>query len=100
MCKYIIQYVLENAPEEMEFFDKFIAPGLLEKLKITVEKPFGRITYTDAIKELEKNNDKFEYKVSWGVDIQTEHERYLSEKIFGRPVFLGELIFKQNMKDI
>ena len=90
MCKYIIQYVLENAPEEMEFFDKFIAPGLLEKLKITVEKPFGRITYTDAIKELEKNNDKFEYKVSWGVDIQTEHERYLSEKIFGRPVFVTD----------
>ena len=59
----------------MEFFDKFIAPGLLDKLKITINEPFGRISYTDAIKELEKHNDEFEYKVSWGVDIQTEHER-------------------------
>ena len=90
MVKYCIKYVLENAKEEMEFFDKFIAPGLLEKLKITCEKPFGRITYTDAIKELEKNNDKFEFKVSWGVDIQTEHERFLSEKIFKRPVFVTD----------
>lgn len=90
MCKYIISYVLENASEEMEFFDKFIAPGLLDKLHTTVEKDFGRITYTDAIKELEKNNDNFEYKVSWGVDIQTEHERFLSEKIFGRPVFVTD----------
>ena len=90
MVKYIILYVLENAPEEIEFFDKFIAKGLLEKLKITVKEPFGRITYTDAIKELEKHNDEFEYKVSWGVDIQTEHERYLSEKIFGKPVFVTD----------
>lgn len=86
MIKYIISYVLENAPEEMEFFDKFIAPGLLEKLRITVNEPFGRISYTDAIKELEKHNEEFEYKVSWGVDIQTEHERYLSENIFKKPV--------------
>lgn len=90
MVKYIISYVLENAPEEIEFFDKFIAKGLLEKLKITIKEPFGRITYTDAIKELEKHNDEFEYKVSWGVDIQTEHERYLSEKIFGKPVFVTD----------
>lgn len=90
MIKYVISYVLENAPEEMEFFDKFISKGLLEKLKITCDKPFGRITYTDAIKELEKHNDEFEYKVSWGVDIQTEHERFLSEKIFKRPVFVTD----------
>lgn len=90
MIKYIINYVLENAPEEMEFFDKFISNGLLEKLKITCDKSFGRITYTDAIKELEKHNDEFEYKVSWGVDIQTEHERYLSEKVFKRPVFVTD----------
>ena len=90
MIKYIISYVLENAPEEMEFFDKFISKGLLEKLKITSEKPFGRITYTEAIKELEKHNDEFEYKVSWGVDIQTEHERFLSEKIFKRHVFVTD----------
>ena len=67
MLKYVISYVLENAPEEMTFFDKFIAPGLLEKLKVTISEPFGRITYTDAINELEKHNDEFEYKVSWGV---------------------------------
>ncbi len=90
MLKYVISYVLENAPEEMTFFDNFIAPGLLEKLKVTISEPFGRITYTDAIKELEKHNDEFEYKVSWGVDIQTEHERYLSEKIFKRPVFVTD----------
>ena len=90
MIKYIISYVLENAPEEMEFFDKFISNGLLEKLRITCDKPFGRITYTDAIKELEKHNDEFEYNVSWGVDIQTEHERYLSEKVFKRPVFVTD----------
>jgi len=90
MIKYIISYVLENAPEEMEFFDKFIAPGLLERLNNVINSDFGRISYTDAIKELEKNNDNFEYKVSWGVDIQTEHERYLSEVVFGKPVFVTD----------
>ena len=90
MIKYIISYVLENAPEEMEFFDKFIAPGLLDRLNNVLNSEFGRITYTDAIKELEKNNDNFEYKVSWGTDIQTEHERYLSEVVFGRPVFVTD----------
>ncbi len=90
MVKYIISYVLENAPEEMQFFEKFIAPGLLEKLNTTINEPFGRITYTDAIKELEKHNDEFEFKVSWGADIQTEHERYLSEKVFKRPVFVTD----------
>ena len=90
MIKYIVSYVLENAPEEMEFFDKFIAPGLLDRLNNVINSDFGRITYTDAIKELEKNNDNFEYKVSWGVDIQTEHERYLSEVVFGKPVFVTD----------
>ena len=90
MCKYIISFVMKNAPEEMKFFDKFISPGLLDKLNNTIENKFGRITYTDAIKELEKNNNNFEYKVSWGDDIQTEHERYLSENIFGRPVFVTD----------
>ena len=90
MIKYIISYVLENAPEEMEFFDKFIAPGLLDRLNNVLNSEFGRITYTDAIKELEKNNDNFEYKVSWGVDIQTEHERYLSEVVFRKPVFVTD----------
>ncbi len=90
MVKYAISYVLENAPEEIEFFNKFIDQGLLDKLNITVKEPFARVTYTDAIKELEKYNDEFEYKVSWGVDIQTEHERYLSEKIFKKPVFVTD----------
>lgn len=90
LVKYTVSYVLENAPEEMQFFDKFIESGLLDKLNITVKEPFGRITYSDAIKELEKHNDEFEYKVSWGVDIQTEHERYLSEKIFKKPVFVTD----------
>ncbi len=90
MIKYAISYVLENAPEEMAFFDKFIQPGLLNKLKVTLNEPFGRITYTEAIKELEKHNDEFEFKVSWGVDVQTEHERYLSEKIFKKPVFVTD----------
>ena len=90
MIKYIISYVLENAPEEMEFFDKFVEPGLIERLNKVVNSDFGRITYTDAIKELEKNNDNFEYKVTWGTDIQTEHERYLSEVVFGKPVFVTD----------
>ena len=75
MVKYVISYVLETLPEEMAFFDKMIAPGLLERLHHVIASDFGRITYTDAIKELEKANDQFEYKVSWGTDIQTEHER-------------------------
>ncbi len=90
MLKYIIKDVLENAPEEMEFFDNFVSPDLLERLNHVLNSDFGRITYTDAIKELEKNNDKFEFPVSWGTDIQTEHERYLSEVVFGRPVFVTD----------
>ena len=90
MIKYIITYVRENAPEEMEFFNKFIDTGLFERLDNVVNSDFGRITYTDAIKELEKVNDKFEFPVHWGTDIQTEHERYLSEVIFKRPVFVTD----------
>ena len=90
MVKYITKYVVDNAPEEIEFFNKFISPGLIEKLNTTINEPFGRITYTDAVKELEKHNDEFEYKVSWGVDLATEHERYLSEKIFKKPVFVTD----------
>ena len=88
MVKFIIKYVLENCPEEMAFFDKFIEPGLLDKLDNVVNSEFGRIDYTDAIKELEKVNDQFEFPVHWGTDIQTEHERYITEKIFGKPVFV------------
>ncbi len=82
MVKYIISYVLEHCPEEMEFFNNFIDKGLLDKLHNVVHSDFARITYTDAIKELEKNNDNFEFPVHWGSDLQTEHERYLCEVLF------------------
>ena len=90
MIKYIISYVLENAPEEMEFFNKFIDTSLLDRLHHVVNSDFARISYTDAIKELEKVNDKFEFPVSFGTDIQTEHERYLSEVVFKKPVFVTD----------
>ncbi|MBO6112201.1 MAG: asparagine--tRNA ligase [Lachnospiraceae bacterium] len=90
MLKYIIRYVLENAPEEMRFFNSFIDKGLLERLDHVVNSDFGRVTYTEAIELLEKNNDKFQYKVSWGCDLQTEHERYLTEQIFKKPVFVTD----------
>ena len=90
MIKYIFSYVLENCPEEMEFFNKFIDNTLLERINNVISSDFGRITYTDAVKELEKHNDEFEFKVSWGIDLQTEHERYLCEKIFHKPVFVTD----------
>ena len=90
MIKYIINYVLENAPEEMQFFNNFIDKGLIERLQHVASSDFGRVTYTDAVKILEKHNDEFEYKVSWGCDLQTEHERFLTEKEFKRPVFVTD----------
>ncbi len=90
MIKYIINYVLENAPEEMQFFNNFVDKGLLERLKHVAESDFARVTYTEAVEILEKNNDKFDYKVSWGCDLQTEHERYLTEQVFKRPVFVTD----------
>jgi asparaginyl-tRNA synthetase len=90
MLKYIIRYVLENAPEEMNFFNSFIDKGLLDRLNNVMNSEFARITYTEAIELLEKNNDKFDYKVSWGCDLQTEHERYLTEQIFKKPVFVTD----------
>ncbi len=90
MLKYIIRFVLENAPEEMEFFNKFVDKGLLDRLNNVVNSEFGRITYTEAVKLLEEHNDKFDYKVSWGCDLQTEHERFLTEQIFKRPVFVTD----------
>ena len=90
MLKYVISYVLENAPEEMAFFNHFVDKGLIERLEHVVNSDFGCITYTDAIAELEKHNDEFDYKVFWGCDLQTEHERYLTEKIFKRPVFVTD----------
>ena len=90
MIKYIFSYVIENCPEEMQFFNNFIDKGLLDRLQNVINSDFARISYTDAVKELEKANDKFEYKVSWGVDLQTEHERYLCEQIFKKPVFVTD----------
>ncbi|SEA35155.1 asparaginyl-tRNA synthetase [Oribacterium sp. KHPX15] len=90
MIKFIIKYVLENAPEEMAFFNQFLDKGLIERLTHVMNSDFARITYTDAVKLLEEHNDEFEYKVSWGVDLQTEHERFLTEKHFKKPVFVTD----------
>ena len=90
MLKYVIRYVLEHAPEEMQFFNSFVDKGLLERLQHVVNSEFARVTYTEAVEILEKHNDKFEYKVSWGCDLQTEHERYLTEEIYKRPVFVTD----------
>ena len=90
MLKYVLNYVLEIAPEEMNFFNSFVDKGLLERLNNVANSDFARVTYTEAIEILEKNNDKFEYKVSWGCDLQTEHERYLTEQVYKRPVFVTD----------
>ena len=90
MLKYVINYILENAPEEMNFFNSFVDKGLLDRLHNVVNSDFARVTYTEAVEILEKNNDKFDYKVSWGCDLQTEHERYLTEQVYKRPVFVTD----------
>lgn len=90
MMKYIIKYVLEHAPEEMDFFNKFIDKGLITRLENVMNSDFATITYTEAIKILEKKNDNFDYKVSWGIDLQTEHERYLTEQVYKKPVFVTD----------
>ncbi len=90
MLKYIINYVMEQAPEEMNFFNSFVDKGLIERLRNVASSDFARVTYTEAIELLEKNNDNFEYKVSWGADLQTEHERYLTEQVYKRPVFVTD----------
>ena len=90
MLKHVIRYVLDNAPEEMNFFNQFVDKGLIERLNHVLNSDFAHVTYTDAIKILEKHNDEFEYKVSWGCDLQTEHERYLTEQEFKRPVFVTD----------
>ena len=90
MLKDIINYVLEHAPEEMRFFNQFVDKGLLDRLHNVVESDFARITYTDAIALLAKHNHKFDYPVSWGCDLQTEHERYLTEVVYKRPVFVTD----------
>ena len=90
MIKYVINYVLENAPEEMEFFNKFVDKGLLERLDNIVNSDFERITYTEAVKLLQESGEEFQYPVEWGIDLQTEHERYITEKIFKKPVFVTD----------
>lgn len=90
MLKYIINYVLENAKEELNFLNQFVDKELIDRLKLVANSDFGRITYTEAIDILSKNNDNFEYKVSWGSDLQTEHERYLTETVFKKPLFITD----------
>ena len=90
MLKYIIQYVLDHAPEEMEFFNNFVDKGLLERLDNILNNEFGRVTYTEAVELLKKSGHNFEFPVEWGIDLQTEHERYLTEQIFKKPVFVTD----------
>ena len=90
LLKYVISYVMEHAASEIDFFNTFVDKGLKERLQHVLESEFGRITYTDAIKQLEQHNDLFEYKVHWGCDLQTEHERYLTETIYKKPVFVTD----------
>ena len=90
MLKYVIRYVMEHAPEEMAFFNQFVDKELLERLQHVLDSDFGRVTYTEAVELLEKHNEEFEFPVRWGCDLQTEHERYLTEKIYKRPVFVTD----------
>ncbi|MCR5092916.1 MAG: asparagine--tRNA ligase [Lachnospiraceae bacterium] len=90
MLKYVIRYVLEHAPDELAFFNGFVDKGLLERLHNVAENDFGRITYTEAVELLQKQNERFSYKVDWGTDLQTEHERYLTEEVFKKPVFVTD----------
>ena len=90
MIKHIIRTVMEKCPQEMAFFNSFVDKGLIERLEHVASSDFGRVTYTEAVEILKKNNDKFDYKVEWGCDLQTEHERYLTEQVFQRPVFVTD----------
>lgn len=90
MIKYVINYVLEHAPEEMEFFGKFVDKGLMDRLNNVVNSDFARVTYTEAVEILQKSGKKFQYPVEWGIDLQTEHERYITEEVFKKPVFVTD----------
>ena len=90
MIRYIIRTVLEKCPDEINFFNSFVDKGLKERLELVAGSEFGRVSYTDAIEILKKNNDKFDFKVEWGCDLQTEHERYLTEQVFKKPVFVTD----------
>ena len=90
MTRYVIRYLLDNCPDELAFFNQFFDKGLIERLELVASSDFARVTYTDAIELLKKNNDNFQYKVEWGTDLQSEHERYLTEQIFKKPVFVTD----------
>jgi asparaginyl-tRNA synthetase len=90
MIKFVLAYVMEQCPAEVEFFNKFIDTGLKERLEALVAADFGRVSYTDAVKLLQESGHKFDYDVYWGMDLQTEHERYLTEQIFKKPVFVTD----------
>ena len=90
MIKHIIRRVLERCPDEIDFFNSFVDKGLKERLEHVMTSDFGRVSYTDAVEILKKNNDRFDYKVDWGTDLQTEHERYLTEQVFKKPVFVTD----------
>ena len=90
MLKYVIRYVLEHAPEEMNFFNQFVDKELLERLNHVLNSEFAHVTYTEAVELLEKHNEEFDYKVFWGCDLQTEHERYLTEQLYKKPVFVTD----------
>ena len=90
MTKYVIRYLLDNCPDELAFFNQFFDKGLLERLELVAGSEFGRVSYTEAVEILKKNNANFQYKVEWGTDIQTEHERYLTEQVYHKPVFVTD----------
>ena len=90
MIKYIIRYVMDRCPDEMEFFNSFVDKGLIQRLRHVASSEFGRVSYTEAVEILKRNNDQFDYKVDWGSDLQTEHERYLTEQVFQKPVFVTD----------
>ena len=90
MIKYVLRYVMNKCPDELSFFNSFVDKGLLERLEHVASSDFGRVSYTEAVEILSKNNDQFDYQVFWGCDLQTEHERYLTEKIFKKPVFVTD----------
>ena len=90
MLKYVIQYILDNAPSEMEFFNSFVDKELMARLQNVLDSDFGRVTYTEAIELLQKSGKQFEYPVKWGIDLQTEHERYIAEELFKKPVFVTD----------
>ena len=90
MIKYVISYVLQECPEEMQFFNQFMDKGLLDRLDNIVNSDFARITYTEAVDILLKSGENFEYPVEWGIDLQTEHERYITEKVYKKPVFVTD----------